>query len=133
MGEDATDPFDLLQPIPAKPKPAVVPDPEPPSVSPSSSTNGMTPMGPGASASNAQRDAMRDAVANKMDEMLGTRRFVSARRALSHASSPHASSSHPDVPRPRSEIAFPSFATRPIPLAAQTLASSCTRGRSWTR
>lgn len=70
MGEeDAADPFDLLQPIPAKPKPAAVPDSEPKASSPGSG-NGAVPMGPGA---NAQRDAMRDAIANKMDEMLGTR------------------------------------------------------------
>ena len=73
MGEeDAADPFDLLQPIPAKPKPAAVPDPEPKASNPGSGT-GVVPMGPGASAANAQRDAMRDAIANKMDEMLGTR------------------------------------------------------------
>ena len=73
MGEeDAADPFDLLQPIPAKPKPAAVPESEPKTSSPGSG-NGVVPMGPGASAANAQRDAMRDAIANKMDEMLGTR------------------------------------------------------------
>ena len=73
MGEeDAADPFDLLQPIPAKPKPAAVPASEPTTSSPGSG-NGVVPMGPGASAANAQRDAMRDAIANKMDEMLGTR------------------------------------------------------------
>lgn len=70
MGEeDAADPFDLLQPIPAKPKPAAVPDSEPKASSPGSG-NGAVPMGPGA---NAQRDAMRDAIANKMDEMLDAR------------------------------------------------------------
>ena len=73
MGEeDAADPFDLLQPIPAKPKPAAVPDSEPKASNPGSGT-GVVPMGPGASAANAQRDAMRDAIANKIDEMLGTR------------------------------------------------------------
>ena len=73
MGEeDAADPFDLLQPIPAKPKPAAVPESEPKTSSPGSG-NGVVPMGPGASAANAQRDAMRDAIANKMDEMLDAR------------------------------------------------------------
>ena len=62
MGEeDAADPFDLLQPIPAKPKPAAVPDSEPKASSPGSG-NGAVPMGPGA---NAQRDAMRDAIADR--------------------------------------------------------------------
>ena len=77
MGEEnAADPFDLLQPIPAKPKPAAVPDSEPKASSPGSG-NGAVPMGPGA---NAQRDAMRDAIANKMDEMLGTRGNVARSR-----------------------------------------------------
>ena len=73
MGEeDAADPFDLPQPIPAKPKPAAVPDPEPSRRQPRFG-NRRRAHGAGASAANAQRDAMRDAIANKIDEMLGTR------------------------------------------------------------
>ena len=73
MGENATDPFDSLQPIPAKPKPEFeIPITTSSTLSPSASANGVTPMGPGASQTNAQRDAhLRDAIANKMDEMLG--------------------------------------------------------------
>ncbi|MDB9925055.1 hypothetical protein OAD67_02215 [bacterium] len=76
MVESDADPFDLLQPIPAKPKPSSPTKAElksdAPTLSPSASMNGVTPMGPGVSAASAQRDAMRDAIANKMDEMLGT-------------------------------------------------------------
>jgi len=100
MGEeDAADPFDLLQPIPAKPKPAAVPDSEPKASSPGSGT-GAVPMGPGASAANAQRDAMRDAIANKIDEMLGTR--LGRRRARAppdRDSSPRERSPTHDVAR----------------------------------
>ena len=138
MGEeDAADPFDLLQPIPAKPKPAAVPDSEPKASSPGSG-NGAVPMGPGA---NAQRDAMRDAIANKMDEMLGTRGNVARSRprtAIPPASPTHARSLASYTFEDLTSSSFDRVSAlldsrRAAARSTQTRASSCTPGRSSTR
>ena len=141
MGEEnAADPFDLLQPIPAKPKPAAVPDSEPATSSPGSG-NGVVPMGPGASAANAQRDAMRDAIANKMDEMLGTRGNVARSRprtAIPPASPTHARSLASYTFEDLTSSSFDRVSAlldsrRAAARSTQTRASSCTPGRSSTR